>query len=54
MTTSVLEANVRPTKALTAARIKEVIDDAYRENGQNYEGHDLDDISRLHAALASK
>jgi hypothetical protein len=41
---SVLEANVRPLTNVTAAEIKDVLDEQFKDNGSGYEGHDLEEV----------
>ncbi len=43
---SVLESNVRPLSTVTAAVLKEVLDDQFMGNDSGYEGHDLEDVAR--------
>lgn len=48
---AVLEANIRPSRAVTAATIKEVLDEAHMGNGQGYAGHDLEEVIPLFSPL---
>ncbi|MCA3715982.1 hypothetical protein [Phenylobacterium sp.] len=41
---SVLEANVRPLSTVTAAVVKNVLDEQFHDNGSGYEGHELEEI----------
>lgn len=47
-----IEANIHPRRAVTAAMIKNVLDDAYIDNERGYAGHDLDEIMYLFSAIA--
>ena len=46
-----IEANIHPRRAVTAAMIKNVLDDAYKGNDQGYAGHDLDEIMNLFSPI---
>ncbi|WP_156922467.1 hypothetical protein [Azorhizobium doebereinerae] len=44
---AVLDAEIRPLPSVTAAEIKQVMDDQFKDSGAGYEGHDLDEIEPL-------
>lgn len=48
---AVLEAQVRPPTSVTAAAIKQILDEQFIDNGGGYEGHELADIEPLFPPL---
>lgn len=49
---AVLEAQVRPPPSVTAAAIKQALDEQFVENGSGYVGHDLAEIEALFPPLS--
>ena len=49
---AVLEAQVRPRASVTAASIKQVLDEQFIDNGAGYDGHDLAEIAPLFPSLS--
>jgi len=51
LTLAVLEAGVRPSRTVTAAMIKDAVDDYYVGNDLGYDGHELDDVSSFFPSI---